>query len=1040
MENLSGKPPVSQCKASPFAETSQSRTESNPAEGKPDRTSGPRSLTTASESLSAVTVKNSDPGEEFPLGRSEPVRDRPVRVHFSPKVLVPGSKKIQKDEAICRNADAFEGMHKVITDLAGEYTQLFKEASVSCIGLVYRVDPPNALTCFKKLQDLIREYESKLIESFPSIRARGVSDVKLQATFKQWQLAESFGQDAELVKKIGGKQALEKSYWYGMRLSSVLIGFMRKRMNANFAFSEVMHTRPDLMRPDFTPHCYINWILENLELLKAHYQVACASETLADIASTQIQSIYDDAAFTGNVIMKEVCDLLKFTCQNDCNVDFCNLLSANNKVLINWLDSLNLEDFASASFARKNARRLFYTIIGYCLVGNFKQACMCVERMVKVLPLGAFEKGDIFLLVLHLSYLSDVLFRHNAENLAKDFLRVSGFENLIKLVQGVCEQANIADKFGGQILPDNLYYDAVKLMQCIGLAVKDIRSRLEIEEKKVNDAVVDLIHDDELEKKNELETRLKRQRETVKIKKSRCPVKETGVKTTVVNVPGKKANEKQQEFLLHPDICAAINLYLAKVPFQTVEQRLENLLVHGSQIDIALAQYALADMLRDKILRTVKQCESYLPTIEQFNNTIVQDILPEKLGLDFLFCEAIRVYARESEPVIEDLNHLHSVVRQFNSQCSDEGELLHDIADKMIELHDQLADLTTRGEKVAEDCKLLDRLYKLRGGVLRKQGHNASKDPAKAGSLKEASNSLRVNGGQIERACSSLRSLASWEVCHRAQQILGDEAQQSADGPPESDLSGSVVSNTEQKPAFAMQINIEEAGRDTRHGDVDIMDNPNLPAVLGHALPDSLVNASCHSVKEKATQEHQKSGEVTPAEKTGHGAGKSKKARQKQKNKRALASNKAEARMGADVKPHELESRFNRYVRNYLEKGYLRSGKQVPSWCEVSRWLDRYQSRQLFSLDDIEAFHSSWSEKVESFDYADLKCDLSVYAEALEMTIKAELDTNEVFIFRPGMMVTKVETDGEPNDYDIELVRVRNEWFASHKHYWDCCT
>ncbi|KEI72662.1 hypothetical protein [Endozoicomonas elysicola] len=1305
MDSLSGQLPVSQYEASSHDVTNQSRKESKSGKRKPEYTHGHRSLSITPESVDVLTVNvTPDPGEKLPsLPLGAPARDRQVRRHFSPEVLAPRSKKLQSDEEMCRNADAFGELYEEITGLIRDYTRLFEQVSVSCIGLVYKVEPPDTLTCFKKLQGLIREYEKRLIESFPSIRARGVSDIKFQDVCKEWGLAEAFSQDVRLLKDFGGKQAIERCYWQGMRLSTSLIGFMCKRMKANFSFSENIHAMPNLMRPDFAPHLYVNWILDNLELLKTYYQVACASERLSDIDSAQIQSIYDDAILNGSVIMKEVCDLLKFTHRNRCDVDFFKLLTANDKVLIEWLDSLDLQDFGSASFARENSRRLFYTIIGYCLVGDLKQACLCLERMVKVLPFGAIEKGDIFLLVLHLTYLCDILFRHNTENLSKDLLRVSGFENLIIIAQRICEQANIIDKFGGQILPDDLHYDSVKLIQCMGDTVKAIRKSLEFEEKKINDAVMDLIHKEELEKKNELEARLKRQRKTVK--KSGAPVKETGVKTPEVDATEIKVNEETEEFSLHPDICSAINLYLAKVPFHEVEHRLETLLAHGSQLEIALAQYALADMLRDKILSAVEHCESYLPTIEEFKNMIVQDTLPV-LGLDFLFCEAMRVYARASEPVSRDLNHLQSIASQFNSRCSDEGELLHDIADKMIELHDQLADLTTRGEKVAEDCKLLDKLYTLRGGVLRKRGLTASKDTVRAIGLKDASNSLRTNSDQIERACSSLRALRSWEVCHRAQQILDVEAQSSlvfsgesslnlpstiidntmeampfreslhpdgleSIGPssqpveisdvstdetlsvkwgesgsiinlpsdhsgqgnaeleqviasidcqkmipdlsvpdlpefgamadstasgnehggmqessdrhslvskktipqpvicvsegveceskeglasgntfgvfekgksdtativnlqkgdanvaqrfhelsldlipdlikqqlvkmckpeelkafldqiddlknlktdlrfwhpasdavehpakvlaealkqpvlivsrkesavfypanPAMNISGSIVRNAEEPPAFAVQINIEDDDHDPQYSDVDELDKPDSPIMFGHALPDSLVKASCHSFKEKGLRENLKAEEVSLAEKTTHVAGKGKKARQrqKQKNKKALVSNKAKEPVGTDVKPYELESKFNRYVKKFLEKGCLRSGKQLPPWFDVSLWFDRYNHRQIFSLDDIDAFSSLWSNAFESYDYKDLKFDLMVYAEALELTIKAELDHDEVFIFKPGMTVEKVQAGMSLHHPHIELVRVKREWFASHNHYWDSC-
>lgn len=1240
MEGLSGKLPVSQYKVSSSDSTTQYRAEPSSYKKKFKYAARHRSVSMSTPSVVALTENFSpDPGEFLlaaPLGVA--ASDRQVRLHVKPEVLAPGSKRLQDGEAMYRNADAFGDLYEEIISLTKEYTPLFERASVSCVGLAYRVDPSEALTCFKKLHGLIREYERRLIESFPSIRARSASDTKLQATFKKLQLEEAFGQEVGLVKEIGGKEALEKSYWHGMRLSEVLISFMHKRMNANFAFSEIMHADPKLMRPDFAPYCYANWIIDNLELLKTYYQYIYASEQLMKNDSAQLQSIYDAAVDSGTFIMKEVCDLLKFTYLNGCSVDFEAMLSSNDKALIQWLDSLKFQGVSDAPFSRVNSRRLLYTIIGYCLVEELDKACLCAERMVDILPIGAIDKGDIFLLVLNLTYLSDILFRQNTDNLSKDILRVSTFDGLIRITQRICDEANTLDKFGGQILPDNVHYDAVRLIRGMGLVLKDIRENLEIEEKKRNDAIIDLIHGEELEKKKEIESRLKYQRKT--IRKSGSPIKETGVKAVVDNVSGKGVNEKKEEFLLHPDICAAINLYLAKVPFHDVERRLEPLLAHGSQIDIALAQYALADMLRDKILKTIKLCESYLPTVESFKKIIVQDKLPEKLGLDFLFREAMQVYARESEPVNQDLKHLLLVTSQFNNQCSCEGELLHDIADKMVELHDQLAELTTRGEKVAEDCKELGKLYKLRGMLLRKQGRTGSKDPSRASALNEASNLLKINSGEIEKACSSLRALRFWEVYHRAQQILVNEVDHSqllggeldastpstnidstlesmdhreplysvkiASELPVPDFSGpgftadaaspavkyggmeesseghnaisqmampqlvtdlskvsgdeneevmdsgnavgvfekektdvaisnlqqgeakvsqglneitlnlipdlirqqivkacsseelkdftekmndlkniqadfhfwlpgrntgehpaillaevlmqpviirsgnesavfypaniamnipaSVVRNVERQPAFAVQINIDDGACNPQRRDVD---KPDLPIVLGHALPDSLVKASCDSFQEKGISGSLKVEEIFSSRKNGTGAGKSKKARQRQRKKQTQLNIKDKALVETGVKPYELESRFNKYVKNYLEKGILRSGKKVPEWFDANRWLNRYYCRQLFSLDDIEAFSSVWSNAFENFDYTDLKCDLMVYAEALSLRIKAEIEHQVVFIFQPGMAVGEVQTDASLNLYDIELVRVKKEWFASHKHYWD---
>ncbi|MFK0573088.1 hypothetical protein [Endozoicomonas sp.] len=1048
MESLVGKSSLPSQKEVSFSATaSQHRTEPDLDKNKPKYASGRRSVSIPTPPEEGIAGNISlISGESRPAESvTEAVVNRRVRSQFEPEVLVPGSKKLQNEESMSRDADALDYLHEEIIRMQKEGEQLYKDVAITCIGLRYNVNPPEAVPYFQKLEGLIREYERKLSESFPSIRARGISDDKLQGVLKKYQLETDFRQEVMDVKAFGCKKLLEGKYWHGMNISRALIGFKCKLMNANFAFSDIIHTQPALMRPDFAPVCYATWIVENLDLLRILYQVVYASEQLAKNNLEYSRFLYDRIFSCGSFIMKEVCDLLKFTCLNDMVVDFPGLLESSERVLIHWLDEIDLQQFDSLEFSKKNSRRLLYTIIGHCLLGDGNKACLYAQRMMTILPFGAVEKGDIFLLIYYLTFVSDVLFRDNATDLEKYRLRVSACENLIGILQRICEAANAVDKFGEKILPDEMHYHAVRLIHVMSLSIKSGIKKLEIEEEKRNDTIIALIGEEERGKKTDMEARLMRQRESVRGK--RYNVKEIGEKAPVANVTEEVANENKEGFTLHSDICAAINLYLSRVPFHDVEKQLEALLADGGKIDVALAQYALADMLRDKVDKSIELSEGCLPTVEQFNDCIVKNKLPD-IRLDFLFLEAMQVYTRESGVLCEDLNRLHSVVSKFNNSCSDEQGVLHDIADKMVELHDRLSELTKRGEEVAKHCQSLKSLYRRRGYLLKSLGKIASNKSDKARSLGDIYKTLNIRGEQIEEACSSLRLLASWEVCYRAQQILDEEAQGSSTTGMNRPEVGSVINTSsadkrnetigqlEQAPIMTAGADIEGSGGECnpQNSNVDELNKHDLPIVSDHALPESFVKASCNSFKQKGCAGKLRAEDVSSSEPMDSVTGKSKKTRRKQRKKQAVQrASKAKALLETEVKPYELETRFNKYVKNHLEKGVIRSGKQVPEWFDVSRWLKRYDNRLLFSLDEFE----TWSSMVDGFDYSDLKCDLMVYAEALEWRIKVEFEYQVVSIFHPGMIAKDAQADVGFDQYDIELVRVKKEWFASHNHYWD---
>lgn len=1103
-----------------------------------------------------------------------PITARRARSLLKPAVLAPNSRHLQSEEEMSRNADALGALYEEIRELVKEHNQMLEKASVTCIGLTYRFDPPEVFRSFKTLQGLIAEYEKRLTESYPSILARNASDKNLLRVFTKHHMGNMFEQEIVVVQEVGGKQVLKQSYWQGMKLSFGLTGFLRKQMEANYAFSEVMHARPELMRIDFSPACYAIWISSNLDYLRILYQVRYACEQLEETHSEAYRWLNNEVVQCGLISMKEICDLLRFSYKHQWGVNLVDMLTRDRDILMQWLDNLDLEQFDNPQYARNNSRRLFYTVIGYCLLGEIDKACLCTQRMIKALPSGAIEKGDIFLLVLNQTYLVDLLFQCGENDISRDLLRVSTYDKLLKITQVLCEKSNEMDFSGVQVLPDDLYYDFVRLIHCVSLVLKKARNNLEVEEKKLDDAVKALVDAEELEKKTVMEARLKHQRESVRKKKYRIR-NEQSVKNQEV-VAAISTSEDKQEFKLHSDICSAINLYLLKVPFEDVEKRLEVLLRGGAGIDVALAQYALADMLHDKIKKTIKVNESYLPVIKQYEGFVEQNILPD-LRLDYLFLEAMQAYTHESGPLNEDLNHLYSVVSMFNNSCSDGQELLHDIAEKMVEIHNQLDELTRRGKGVAKNCKKLKKLYQLRGALLRNTGKAACKGSDKASFFKDASKVLKERGDQIVAACASLKALASWEVCHRARQILVDEtlapallvaevdqpctrlgvtqeamhyeesdtllfsghleaielsqqetvdfceprnneglenrvnhpevilgglsdqaiskpnmlvdlglpalvacegAYASDNDLPETDSTNShpVMAaesycgeeSSENKDALLSSAGLESASNraedsvdcedsicisETSAVQVDIadcnnvftsenaeiagIDQPGLQAVFGHVLPDSFVKASCDSVKEKGCTEKLRAREELTSEKTASVKGKSKKAKKKQRKQQARLVSQTKASEKAEVQPHELESRFNSYVEGYIKKGILRSGTEIPRKFDADRWLKRYHDKVLFSLDEVEAFTSVWSNAFEPFDYSDLMNDLMVYAEALQLRIKAELDHEVVSIFLPDMKTKTVHAGVATDEYDIKLVRVGKEWFVSHEYYWE---
>lgn len=271
------------------------------------------------------------------------------------------------------------------------------------------------------------------------------------------------------------------------------------------------------------------------------------------------------------------------------------------------------------------------------------------------------------------------------------------------------------------------------------------------------------IHD-RLLKREQKRREKEAQRLELEASKAKTPSLETGTVSE-----SKEPAAVETEVRLHPGIQAGVLAYACKQPLNKVLEEFKKVEKdsQASAFDKIQAKYGCADAVAASLQERVVIFKQMAEDVKRYDQAIHSRELPS-IESDMAFRKALATYKGSIQELMFDTLRMCQAFKQAWDQFFSQEELQNDFLERLIELHDEMKQLTVDGEEIARCCADIPDIYARRGKMIQTRGLSRRGNPERRRVMAENVRSLETDSEQVRNSFQHLKQTINIEMLNKA--------------------------------------------------------------------------------------------------------------------------------------------------------------------------------------------------------------------------------------------------------------------------------
>ncbi|WP_153301646.1 hypothetical protein [Endozoicomonas arenosclerae] len=896
--------------------------------------------------------------------------------------------------------------NKELEAFAKQFEAQFKKVALKCDASGYSLETHDWLFQLENLQALLVK-RNRLLEKVYKDTRQHSSEIKAfeQKVRSIHNSSKGSTEESPLQDIVAGKgvhEMAEKGYWK-QRAFINLIANHSERLQTEI----VKAITGDVLLPHIgTPLCtarYTDWITAGLKCMQAYDEsIQCLKHLKKPSEVDHARERYEKI---GQVTLLNLEHATGHFLEINAPEQLRQILSAVPSVLALWLEAFDPDNLVEGRAPQQ--LEIVLPIIASVILGHPEHALRLLPSYLTHLKTGHFDPSGASSLLRHLSKAMEVLIRSSQHRKGSP-----EYYHEIKTMEETCSllltQLKLHTDWVGEQDPEEYarktlpaYLKCYSQLREMELAVAQTQTSASLAARALEKEIDD-------EKAAALTRRMKRSnqgksgQDGSSSKQSSSGVSSstdkssTGGNTSASSSQVEVTTKPTEEF--HPAIAKAIKMMSSAAPLEAIAKTIAAALQAKtlSTWDRTNLRYCYADIIVSRLDRTVEKLEDHDATLEQFEACLKGDQLPG-ISLDIRFRKAISQYQQDIRLLAFNLMRLKLEYEYIYDVCvNDEDVQDKELLAELISLHDKIALLLHRAEKIIANCDRLEGLFAGRGRVLRLHGKTGSANPENKRLLMEAvaqvSNQKAQLGMQYQSMQKSLKA-------HRfSEPAVPDSLPEN----PVPQCQPEAQERAQARPSSSIEPKaVGEASASSATSEVTVTQLP-----VASLMPEKLCDALLWGLSQSGENWVMGINGLVIEEKV------------KQKKEKAGKKSSAEKKTEEALTPEVLQACFYNYIRQSQETDKERDGQEMPDQPSLKKALQRAKAKSMFIAGD----------------YQD---DLSLLADALGVPILMTSSSENV-LFKPGLQKPeKQKLDVEAKvEGGVTLYLEEGRWYSSIDHYW----
>ena len=257
----------------------------------------------------------------------------------------------------------------------------------------------------------------------------------------------------------------------------------------------------------------------------------------------------------------------------------------------------------------------------------------------------------------------------------------------------------------------------------------------------------------------------RRERETQRLESQ--PAKQ---KTSSPEIPeAKRITEIKTGISLHPGLQAGVSAYVRKRPLKEVQEAFRQVEEDSNAgvFDKVQAKYGYADIIAASLKERVAVFKVMAESVKQYDLALQNNILPS-IESDIAFREALATYRESMQELMLDTLRMSQAFQQAWSQFFTQEDLRNDFIERLIELHDEMKQLTRDGEEIAKCCANIPDIYARRGEMIQSRGLSSKGNPERRRVMADNVRALEADSEQLRRSFNHLKQTINIKQLNKA--------------------------------------------------------------------------------------------------------------------------------------------------------------------------------------------------------------------------------------------------------------------------------
>lgn len=408
-------------------------------------------------------------------------------------------------------------------------------------------------------------------------------------------------------------------------------------------------------------------------------------------------------------------------------------------------------------------------LICACLVMDHpKKAIRFAHHFLENLQKEKYEYGGVLMLILKTMEAYPFLYTDQPENFAEQERRMNEGAELLNMIRLIVRYA-VNNNLGTPEETENLIFLFNGVEGGFNYHHAKVRARYD-QAQALGDQ---LIQEEDAQAKRIRDRLLKREEQRQKKEAKRLESQDTGsnsdsIDTGTANEPDAPV-AAETEVSLHPGLQGGILAYVRKQPLNKVLNEFKKVEDddEASAFDKIQAKYGCADVVAASLQKRVVEFKRMAEDVKQYDLALRRGEVPS-VESDIAFRDALATYKANIQGLTFDTLRMCQTFKQAWDKFFTQEELQDDFIDRLIELHDEMKQLTEDGEEIAKCCANIPDIYARRGTMIQNRGLSSKGNPERHRVMAENVRVLETDSDRVRRSFDHLKMTINIEWFNEA--------------------------------------------------------------------------------------------------------------------------------------------------------------------------------------------------------------------------------------------------------------------------------